>query len=95
MNRQFCTIAILTTLGALSFAPIAKAGLTLNGTSADGSTIDRAQSSLQSDVPPSSDFYGSNLNGTSLDGSTIDRAQPSLQSDDQKMANQDNVTGNE
>lgn len=108
MNRQFCTVAILTTLGVLSFTPVAKAGLTQNGTSIDGSTIDRAPLSLQPEDPASLDFYGSNLNGTSLDGSTLDCVQSSLQSDDpanldfqqnesavNETADQNSVTANE
>lgn len=82
MNRQFCTIAMLTTLSVLSFAPIAKAGVTLNGGSLDGSTVEPAQSALQSDEPSSLDLDGLTLNGTSLDGSTVDRAQSALQSDE-------------
>ncbi|MBD1821198.1 hypothetical protein H6F51_01515 [Cyanobacteria bacterium FACHB-DQ100] len=89
MKRQFCTVAILTTLGVLSFASIAKAGLTQNGTSLDGSTVDHTQPSLQSDEPSSSNLDGSNLNGTSLDGSTVDHTQLSLQSDEPSSSNLD------
>ena len=81
MNGQFCTVALLATLSVLSFASTAKAGLTLNGESVDGSTVDRAQSSLQSDDASSPHLDGSNLNGTSLDGSTVDHTQLSFESD--------------
>ncbi|MBD2082742.1 hypothetical protein [Leptolyngbya sp. FACHB-17] len=43
MNRQFCMIALLTTLGVFSFASLPKAGVVLNGASVDGSTVDHTQ----------------------------------------------------